>query len=208
MLAAGADMAGFVFFAKSPRHVALSKAARLAEPLRGACAVVALLVNPTDAELQDIVGGLKPDLIQLHGAESPARVEQISARFCLPVIKAFGIGVSDDSARLRADVAAYTKAEYALLDAKPQDAVLPGGNGVAFDWYKAAAVAGAKPYLLSGGLTPDTVAEALCIAKPQGVDVSSGVERAIGVKDPDKIIAFVTKARAGFKAVAPQDALV
>ncbi|MBS9477396.1 phosphoribosylanthranilate isomerase [Ancylobacter radicis] len=197
-LEAGADMVGMVFFARSPRHLDLARAAGLAAQVRGRAQIVALSVDADDAALAGIVAAIHPDLLQLHGAEDPARIRAIRARFGLPVMKAIGIGGAQDLAVLPAYAAA---ADRLLLDAKPpKDAVLPGGNGVAFDWNlltgpNLAGLDLTRPFMLSGGLDPDNVGAAVRLIQPGGVDVSSGVERAPGIKDPDRIAAFVRAAR-------------
>lgn len=193
-LDAGADMIGFVFFEKSPRFVAPEAAARLAEPARGRARIVALSVDDDDARLDRIVATLAPDLIQLHGRETPQRCAAVRARTGRPVMKALGVAERGDLAV----VPAYAGAcDRLLIDAKPpKDARLPGGNGVAFDWRLVEGFSPGVPWLLSGGLTPENVAEAVRLTQARGVDVSSGVERAPGVKDAAKIAAFVRAARA------------
>ena len=192
-LAAGADRVGFVFFPKSPRHLSLARAAALSVRTGGRAAVVALCVDADDAELAGIVAAAAPDLLQLHGRESPERVAAIRARFGRPVIKALGIAARADLAA----VAAYAgSADEILFDAKPPTTSdLPGGNGLRFDWTILAALDLPVPFMLSGGLDPGNVGEAVAMTRPDAVDVSSGVETAPGVKDPDKIRAFVRAAR-------------
>jgi phosphoribosylanthranilate isomerase len=190
---AGADMVGFVFFGKSPRHVTLAAAARLAKLARGHAAIVALTVDAEDAALDEIVATLKPDLLQLHGRETPARLAHLRSRFRLPLMKAVGVSSRADLAA----VASYGDAQRVLLDAKPPpDAALPGGNGAAFDWSLLDGFSAHAPLILSGGLDAGNVAEAIRIARPAGVDVSSGVERAPGLKDEAKIESFIRAARA------------
>lgn len=193
-LGAGADMVGMVFFPPSPRHVSLSTASALATRARGRAGIVALTVDADDAALADIVAAIHPDMLQLHGKESPERVAAIRARFELPVMKAVGIATAADLAALTA----YERvADRLLLDAKPpKDAVLPGGNGVPFDWDLLAGLDLSIPYMLSGGLDPENVRNAVQRLHPFGVDVSSGVERAPGVKDIARIVAFIREARA------------
>ena len=197
-LDAEADMVGFVFFAKSPRHVSLEQAKALAARARNRAEIVALTVDPDDATLAAIVGATEPDYLQLHGAESPERVAEIQRKFGVSAIKAIGVAEAGDFAK--AD--AYRSAADALLiDAKPpKGAVLPGGNGVALDWRLARDFHPRKPWLLSGGLDAGNVAEAIRQSFARSVDVSSGVESAPGVKDVDKIRAFIAAARAGFEA--------
>ncbi|QFR34043.1 phosphoribosylanthranilate isomerase [Ancylobacter sp. TS-1] len=193
-LGAGADMVGMVFFAPSPRHLDLAAAATLAARARGKAGIVALTVDADDATLAAIVDAVRPDMLQLHGKESPERVAAIRARFGLPVMKAIGIATREDLAALAAYEAV---ADRLLLDAKPpKGAVLPGGNGVAFDWNLVAGLDLARPFMLSGGLDPENVASAVRLIQPPGVDVSSGVERAPGIKDPERIVAFLRAARA------------
>jgi phosphoribosylanthranilate isomerase len=192
-VAAGADMVGFVFFPPSPRAVTPEGAAALSAgqpwgPLR-----VGLFVDPTDDEIAAVLAALPLDIIQLHGEETPARAAEIRARFGRPVMKALGIASAADLDQ----VAAYALAvDRFLLDAKaPPGAPLPGGNAAPFDWTLTAGRSVPRPWLLAGGLTPGNVAEALAVSGAPGVDVSSGVERARGVKDPARIAAFVAAAR-------------
>jgi phosphoribosylanthranilate isomerase len=194
-LDAGADMVGFVFYPRSPRNVSVEAAAALAAPARGRALVVALCVDGEDDALGVLAAQLRPDLLQLHGGESVDRVRDIRARFGVPVMKAVGVREAADVAR----AAAYAGvADRIMLDAKPpaDPSALPGGNGLAFDWRLAADLSQRFPFMLSGGLTPDTVGAAIRLTAPDAVDVSSGVERAPGVKDPARIRAFVAAARA------------
>jgi phosphoribosylanthranilate isomerase len=192
-LAAGADELGFVFFPKSPRHVDLEQAARFATQVGSRAGRVALSVDASDPVLAAIIEALRPELLQLHGHETPERVADIRARFAIPVMKAVGISGSQDLARATDFLPV---ADRLLFDAKPpRDALLPGGNGVSFDWTLLAGLDLPKPYMLSGGLDPGNVAAALAVTAAPGVDVSSGVERAPGVKDPALIHAFVAAAR-------------
>jgi phosphoribosylanthranilate isomerase len=192
-LAAGADELGFVFFPKSPRHVDLAQAARFAAQVGPRAARVALGVDASDSVLAAIVEALRPDLLQLHGRETPVRVAEIRTRFGIPVMKAVGVSGPGDLARA-ADYLPVV--DRLLFDAKPpRDAALPGGNGVSFDWRLLAGLDLPKPYMLSGGLDPANVATAIAVTGAPGVDVSSGVERAPGVKDPALIHAFVAAAR-------------
>lgn len=189
---AGADMAGFVFFEKSPRHIGLETARTLGALAAGRIKKVALTVDAPDAALGEVVDALAPDLLQLHGAETPQRVAAVKARFKLPVIKAVGVASAEDVAGARAYEGV---ADILLFDAKPTPgAVVPGGAGVAFDWDLLRNIS-AKDWMLSGGLDPQNVAEAIRRTGARAVDVSSGVERARGVKDVDKIRAFVSAAR-------------
>ena len=195
-LTAGADMVGFVFFPKSPRFVDFETARLLAARARGRARIVALTVDPDDALLAQIVEALDPDLLQLHGKESPERVADIAARFGRSTVKAIGVAAPDDLAV----AAAYDgAADYLLIDAKaPKGAVLPGGNGLPFDWRLARDFAPKRPWLLSGGLDAGNVALAIRATGARGVDVSSGVESAPGVKDEIKIAAFLAAARGAF----------
>ncbi|KAF0209660.1 MAG: N-(5'-phosphoribosyl)anthranilate isomerase [Methylocystaceae bacterium] len=188
----GADMAGFVFFEKSPRHIDLETARTLGLLAQDRISKVALAVDPDDAALQDIVDALAPDYLQLHGSETPARVAEVKARFGLPVIKAAGVARPGDVEAARAYEGV---ADVILFDAKPApNAAVPGGAGVAFDWDLLRGVA-ATQWMLSGGLTPENVAEAMRRTGARAVDVSSGVERERGVKDAAKIAAFLAAAR-------------
>lgn len=192
-IAAGADMVGFVFFPPSPRSVGYELARTLAAEVRGRAQTVALSVDATDAQLAASIEALKPDLLQLHGKEDPERVATIRARFGLPVMKALPIAERADLAPVRL----YEKvADRLIFDARaPREATRPGGLGKPFDWTLLEGLNLAVPYMLSGGLDPDNVAEALRITGAPGVDVSSGVEHAPGKKDPEKIVAFIRAAR-------------
>ena len=192
-LDAGADRIGLVFFSRSPRHVSIATARELAQQAHGSAAVAALTVDADDATLEAIVEATAPDWLQFHGAEGPARVQEVRRRFGIPVMKAVGITTAEDLAA----AAAYDGAADAILfDAKaPRGANLPGGNGVAFDWTVLRDAT--RPYMLSGGLSPGNVAEALRVSGARAVDVSSGVESAPGVKDAAKIRAFMAAARGG-----------
>jgi phosphoribosylanthranilate isomerase len=195
---AGADMVGFVRFAKSPRHVSLEAGRDLSGLARGRAARVLLLVDPDDAELDRSISAIEPDWLQLHGRESPARVAEIRARTGRRVMKAIGVAEEPDLAA----IADYRPvADRLLLDAKPPpDAALPGGNGLAFDWRLLAGLDPGFSFMLSGGLNADTVAEAIALTGAEAVDVSSGVEVRPGVKSPDRIRAFVEAARMAFRA--------
>lgn len=198
-LAARVDMVGFVRFPRSPRHVDLSTGCALSQAARGRAARVLLLVDPTDPDLDEAVAAIDPDLIQLHGAESPERVAAIRARLGRPVMKAVGIGGPADLAL----AASYRGiADRLLLDARPPaGAALPGGNGAAFDWRLLAdAALDPETTMLSGGLTAANVAEAVAVTGLSAVDVSSGVEASPGVKDPALVVAFVAAARQAFAA--------
>lgn len=190
---AGAAYVGFVFFPKSPRNVTLAEARALAADAPAGLMKVALLVDPDDA-LVDEIAASPIDMIQLHGEESPARVSAIRARSGLPAMKALGVAVREDLARLDDYAEA---ADQLLVDAKPAPGdALPGGNGLAFDWRLLAGRSWSRPWMLAGGLNPGNVAEAIRLTGARQVDVSSGVERAPGVKDEDMIRAFVAAAKA------------
>jgi phosphoribosylanthranilate isomerase len=195
-LDAGADMVGFVFFSKSPRHIDWATARTLGRQVQGRAKIVALSVDADDDTLHRIVDALSPDLMQLHGSETPARVKQIGELFARPTMKAIGVATRED---LAAAEAYEGVADILLIDAKPpKDAVLPGGNGRPFDCRLMQDFHAPVPWLLSGGLEPDNVAAAVALSGARGVDVSSGVESAPGVKDPAKIRAFVAAARRAF----------
>jgi phosphoribosylanthranilate isomerase len=193
---AGATHAGFVFYAPSPRHIAPAAAAAIARR-SPAVKSVALTVDATDDELSAILGAFTPDLLQLHGHEPPDRIQEIRARFARPVMKAIPIAGPDDLATARRYEAVT---DVLLFDAAPRD--LPGGNGVTFDWSLLAGTTWRKPWFLSGGLTPENVADAIYQTRPGGVDVSSGVERTRGIKDNASIEAFIASARHAFSAIA------
>jgi phosphoribosylanthranilate isomerase len=190
---AGADLVGFVFFPPSPRAVTPAQAAALSAAHPGGPLRVGLFVDATDDLLDAVMAALPLDILQLHGEETPARCAAIRARFGRPVMKALGIASAADLEGL----AAYAPVvDRFLLDAKaPPGAPLPGGNAAPFDWTLTAGRAIPKPWLLAGGLTPDNVAQAIAVSGAPGVDVSSGVEKARGVKDPARIAAFVRAAR-------------
>jgi phosphoribosylanthranilate isomerase len=192
-LDSGADMIGFVFFPPSPRNVAFDTARALSERVRGRALKVALSVDATDALLRQIIESLAPDLLQLHGRESPDRVSAVRRRFGLPIMKALPIAEEADLAA----IGTYEQqADRLIFDARaPREASRPGGLGRRFDWHLLRNIATAAPFMLSGGLDVDNVAEALRITQAPGVDVSSGIERALGEKDPDRIRAFVAAAR-------------
>ena len=192
-LDAGADLVGFVFFPPSPRFVDLPRAAALAGAAKGRATRVGLVVDADDAAIETILSRVELDMLQLHGRESPQRLAEVKVRFGVRTMKALGVANAADLARAK-DYAGF--ADQLLLDAKPpRGADRPGGNGVAFDWTLPKALAWDKSWLLSGGLDADNVAEAVRRSGAPGVDVSSGVERAPGKKDPDKIRAFVRAAK-------------
>ncbi len=192
-LEAGADLVGFVHFPRSPRHVDLDHGGMLSRRAKGRAGRVVLLVDPDDALVAASVEALDPDLIQLHGHESPERVAAVRARTGRPVMKAIGVSIRADLT----SIGSYAGiADRILLDAKPpKDAALPGGNGRAFDWGLLDGAELPAGTMLSGGLTPENVAEALRRTRLTIVDVSSGVETAPGEKDVDRIAAFVGAAR-------------
>ena len=198
-LDAGADLVGFVRFPKSPRHVSLDLGRDLSRQARGRALRVVLLVDADDAAIADAVEALDPDLLQLHGRESPERAAAIRSRFGRPVLKAIGIADASDLAALGPYAGGV---DHLLLDAKPPrtSGALPGGNGLSFDWRLLNGLDPGLSFMLSGGLNPGNVAEAVRLTGPRAVDVSSGVESGPGVKDPGKIEAFVKAARAAFSA--------
>jgi phosphoribosylanthranilate isomerase len=192
-LEASADLVGFVFFERSPRHVTTSLAAELGRRVKGRARKVALTVDAGDEFLDVVALSLRPDMLQLHGSETPERVASIKERYGLPVIKAIGIGSADDLAAIEA----YRPvADWLLFDAKPpKGSDLPGGNGITFDWTILAGLDRSVPIMLSGGLEPANVGAALRSVRPDAVDVSSGVEDRPGVKSPERIRDFVRQAR-------------
>ncbi|EAQ37136.1 N-(5'-phosphoribosyl) anthranilate isomerase [Nitrobacter sp. Nb-311A] len=193
-LQAGADMVGFVFFPPSPRHLELSRARELGPLVRGRADKVALTVDADDATLRGIIEALRPDLLQLHGKETAARIREIKRLFGLPVMKAIGVETAADLADLPDYAAA---ADRLLFDARPpKDATRPGGLGVPFDWRVLENLSVDIPFMLSGGLAPGNIHDAICITRPGGVDVSSGVESSPGVKDSRMIRDFIRAARA------------
>jgi phosphoribosylanthranilate isomerase len=196
-LEAGADMVGFVFFPPSPRHLPFDAARTLGRRVRRRAQKVALTVDADDAQLDFVVESLQPDMLQLHGRELPARVAALKQRFGLPVMKAIAV---ESRADLSAIEAYDTLADRLLFDARPpREATRPGGLGKCFDWRLLEYLEPGVPFILSGGLNADNVGEALRITGAPGVDASSGVERAPGEKDPDKIRAFVRAARSALK---------
>jgi phosphoribosylanthranilate isomerase len=200
-LGAGADMVGFVFFPPSPRNISFAQARALGGRVHAKASKVALVVDADDALLEQIVEALKPDMLQLHGRESPERVAAIRESFGLPVMKVLAIETKADLAA----IAPYTSvADRLLFDARPpREATRPGGLGTPFDWHLLQGLALSLPTMVSGGLTPENVAEALRVTHAGAVDVSSGVENAPGVKDPDKIRAFIRAARTSLGAGLP-----
>ena len=193
-LDAGADMVGFVFFERSPRHLAPERAEALAARVGSRARCVALTVDADDASLDAIVAAVRPAVLQLHGSETPARIAAVKNRYALPVMRALSIGSAADLASVPAFDAV---ADMLLFDAPaPALAARPGGNGAAFDWSLLRDLATVHPWLLAGGLHAGNVAAALAATGADGVDVSSGVERSPGLKDSRLITAFVSAARA------------
>jgi len=190
----GASAIGFIFFAPSPRNVEPEQAAALRQAARGRAKAVAVTVDADDAFLDAIVGAMRPDLLQLHGKETPARVAEIKARYGLPAMKAISVREASD---LDAVAGYRGVADRLLFDAKPpRNAALPGGNGLAFDWRLLATLDPGLDYMLSGGLNAANVGEAIRLLDPPGLDISSGVEGAPGVKDTGLIAEFFAAVRA------------
>ncbi len=189
----GADMIGLMWFSKSPRHVDVDSMAALADQARGRSKIVIVTVNALDAELDMLDRKVKPDWWQLHGAEDAQRIRDVQSRFGRPVMKALGVGSSDDVTKANSLI---DIADRLLLDAKPpKDASRPGGLGVTFEWSLLDGLSSDKPFMLSGGLTPETVADAITATNAWGVDVSSGVESAPGHKDAQRIADFLSAAK-------------
>ena len=192
-LGGGAAYLGFMFFPKSPRDIAPDAAARLAEPVRGKAKVVAVMVDPTDGEVDRVAGALAPDFVQLHGAETPSRARAVAERMGAGLIKVLPVAEASDLAPA-ADYDAI--ADHLMFDTRPApDADRPGGAGRAFDWTLLAGRRFRRPWLLAGGLDPWNLAEAVKQSGAPIVDVSSGVERGPGLKDPALITAFLDAAR-------------
>ncbi|TCL08752.1 phosphoribosylanthranilate isomerase [Shimia isoporae] len=190
---AGAAYVGFVFFEKSPRNVSLPRARDLAVDVPVGVAKVALTVNAEDAFLDQLVDTVPLDMLQLHGKETPERVAQVRSRYGLPVMKAIGIAEEADVAQIETYGAV---ADQLLVDAKaPKGAALPGGNGLSFDWRLVNRKYWPTPWMLAGGLTVDNVAEAIRMTGARQLDLSSGVESAPGIKDPEMIRAFMEAVR-------------
>ena len=190
---AGANYMGLVFFEKSPRNISIDAARELALAAPLGLAKVALVVNPSDAELDAITETVPLDMLQLHGKETPERVSEVKARYGLPVMKAVGIADSDDLPKLESY---FGVADQILVDAKPpKGGELPGGNGLSFDWRLIAGRRWPCPWMLAGGLTDENVSEAVRMTGAQQVDVSSGVEDAPGKKNAELIQNFVRASR-------------
>jgi phosphoribosylanthranilate isomerase len=193
-LDAGADMVGFVFFPPSPRHLGLETARDLGQQVKRRATKVALTVDADDATLADIIKALAPDILQLHGSETVARLSDIKQKFGLQVMKVIAVETAADLAPLPGFAAV---ADRILFDARaPKQATRPGGLGAVFDWHVLEKLDLKLPFMVSGGLTAGNVADAVRITRAGGVDVSSGVERSPGVKDPEMIRAFIRAARA------------
>ncbi len=205
-LVAGADMVGFVFFPPRPRHLGLVGARVLGDQVAGRAKKVALTVDADDKLLGEIVATLHPDMLQLHGKESPERVALVRTLFGLPVMKAIPVAARADLAAVRQ----YARvADRLIFDARaPQEATRPGGLGKPFDWTLLAGVDTTVPFMLSGGLDARNVAEALKVTNAPGVDVSSGVESEPGVKDANKIREFIATARAAAPLELPKESIV
>ncbi len=201
-LSAGADLVALNFHPKSPRFVSLATAADLASRADGRAGVVALVVDMEDDALAALISAVRPDILQLHGSETPERAREIMAATELPVLKAIGVAAAGD---LPAILPFHGAGCRILLDAKPPaDAAYPGGHGRVFDWSILKALPTDLPFMLSGGLTAENVGAAIRGVRHLGVsligvDVSSGVERAPGLKDPLKIAAFIRNARMAFQ---------
>ena len=192
-LAGGASFLGFMFFEKSPRAIAPDAAWRLAQPVRGQAKIVAVLVDPSDAEVDSVATVLKPDLIQLHGKETAARAWAIAQRTGASIIKVVPVS---EAADLAAAAEFETVVEHLMFETKPaKDAERPGGLGVAFDWTLLAGRRFQRPWFLAGGLDPWNLTQAVQQSGARLLDVSSGVERGPGLKDPALIIAFLDAAR-------------
>ncbi len=193
-LAGGADYVGLVFFPPSPRYLTPEAARPLAARARGRARIVVLMVDPDDALIDAVVTSVDPDLLQLHGEESPERVADVRRRWAKPVMKAIKIETAEDA---EAALRYRGIADLVLFDARPpRGSPLPGGNGAPFDWRALAGVKDKVAYMLSGGLTPDNVAEAIRVTGAAIVDVSSGVELQPGEKDPELIRHFLRTAKA------------
>lgn len=193
-LAGGASHVGFIFFPKSPRYVDPAEAGRLRQAATGKAKAVAVTVDAADAFLDEVVAKMRPDMLQLHGAETPARVAELKSRYGLPVMKVLSVSEAADLDPIKPYIGI---ADRLMFDAKPpKGSQLPGGNGVAFDWRILGGLDAGLDYMLSGGLNAANVGDALRLANPPGIDISSGVESAPGVKDPALIEQFFRAVRA------------
>jgi phosphoribosylanthranilate isomerase len=200
-LEAGADMVGFVFFPPSPRHLLLGAARELGRQAKGRATKVALTVDADDATFENIIETLQPDILQLHGHETTARLRDIKQKFGLPLMKVLAVETAADLALLPGYAGV---ADRILFDARaPKHATRPGGLGAVFDWRVLEQLDLKLPFMVSGGLTAGNVAEAVRVTRAGGVDVSSGVERSPGIKDPEMIRAFIRAARASENDTAP-----
>jgi len=192
-IAGGADYVGLVFFPPSPRNISISHARDLAYHIAGRTKIVTLMVDPDDALIKEVAREVKPDLIQLHGSETPGRAAEIRKLAGTGIMKVIKVETAKDADQA---FAFSGIADLILFDAKaPKGAELPGGNGLAFDWRVLADLKGKLNYMLAGGLTPENVAEAIALTGASAVDVSSGVESAPGVKDIARIRAFLLAAK-------------
>ncbi|MEI2299138.1 phosphoribosylanthranilate isomerase [Ensifer sp. MJa1] len=192
-VALGASHTGFIFFPKSPRNIEPDDAGRLADRIRGQAKIVAVTVNADNDELDEIVSALKPDILQLHGGESPERLLTVKAIYGLPVMKVFSVREAADLEKIDAYVGI---ADRFLFDAKaPAGSDLPGGNGVSFDWKLLDALDGSVDYMLSGGLNAENIGEAMAQTGARAIDISSGVESAPGVKDLKLMESFFNAVR-------------
>lgn len=199
-LDAGANMVGFVFFPPSPRHLSLETARDLGRQAKRRAVKVALTVDADDATLSNIVEALQPDILQLHGKETTARLRDIKQKFGLELMKAVAVEGAADLAALPGYAAV---ADRILFDARPpKGAPRPGGLGAVFDWHVLEHLDLKLPFMVSGGLNAENVAQALRVTRAGGVDVSSGVEREPGVKDGEMIRAFIRAARAAERHTA------
>lgn len=194
----GATHVGFIFFPKSPRNIDPETAGRLRRAARGRATAVAVTVDADDTSLERIVAGMQPDMLQLHGSETPERVAEVKARYGLPVMKALSVSTAADLDRIAPYVGV---ADRFLFDARPPaGSELPGGNGVPFDWMILRDLPSGIDHLLSGGLDAENVGKAIRLANPPGLDISSGVESAPGVKDLGLIAGFFEAVRAAERA--------
>ena len=189
---AGAAYVGFVFYEKSPRHLSIEKASQMAKAVPEGICKTALVVDPTDNDLDLLLDKIPVDMIQLHGHESAERVSEVKDKFGLPVMKAVGISDESDLTHLNE----YSRiSDQILVDAKPsKNSILPGGNGLSFDWRLLAGRRWATPWMLAGGLNPDNLLEAAKLTGATQFDVSSGVETSSGVKDIKLISDFIQAA--------------
>lgn len=194
-IAAGADYLGFVFFEKSPRHLSFETATALARHVPPSVLKVALTVDADNETLDAVVASLRPDMLQLHGDETPERLTELKSRYGITLMKVIGVAEPEDP--LKAQIY-RDSADLLLFDAKPPKSMagaLPGGNGLVFDWSLIAGHRPEMPWMLSGGLDATNVAEAIRITGAEAVDVSSGVESTPGRKEPDLIEAFIRAAK-------------